>query len=104
MTSPMGPLIAQLESVDALDGPARAVARTVRGVIPDGTPKHILSGAWFGHAVHPIMTDIPIGVWTSAVILDWTGGEDKSVRRGSAHPGRRARFGRDRRHRLVGLG
>jgi len=25
--------------------------------------------------VHPIMTDIPIGAWTSSVLLDWMGGE-----------------------------
>ena len=29
----------------------------------------MLSGAWLGHAVHPIMTDIPIGAWTSSVIV-----------------------------------
>jgi uncharacterized membrane protein len=37
--------------------------------------KDVLSGAWLGHAVHPILSDIPIGTWTSAALLDWTGGE-----------------------------
>ena len=46
----------------------------VRGLIPDGAPKDVLSGAWLGHAVHPILTDIPIGAWTSSVLLDWIGG------------------------------
>jgi hypothetical protein len=36
----------------------------------------MLTGAWLGHALHPIMTDIPIGAWTSSVLLDWTGGRD----------------------------
>jgi hypothetical protein len=36
----------------------------------------VLSGAWLGHAVHPILSDIPIGAWTSAVLLDWTGGKE----------------------------
>ena len=35
-----------------------------------------MSGAWLGHALHPIVTDIPIGTWTSSVLLDWTGGEE----------------------------
>jgi uncharacterized membrane protein len=48
----------------------------VRGLIPDGVPKDVLSGMWLGHALHPIMTDIPIGAWTSSVLLDWTGGKD----------------------------
>ena len=48
----------------------------VRGLVPDGAPKDVLSGAWLGHALHPIMTDIPVGTWTSVVLLDWTGGEE----------------------------
>ena len=74
--SPLNALAARLESIDALDGPGQAAGRAIRGLIPDGVPKDALSGAWLGHAVHPIMTDIPIGTWTSAVLLDWTGGKD----------------------------
>jgi uncharacterized membrane protein len=74
--SPLNALAARLESVQALDGPAQLAGRTVRGLIPDGAPKAVLSGAWLGHALHPIMSDIPIGSWTSAVILDWTGGKE----------------------------
>jgi uncharacterized membrane protein len=75
-TSPLNALVAKLESIEALDGLARTAGRVVRGLVPDGAPKDALSGAWLGHAVHPIMTDIPIGTWTSSVLLDWTGGND----------------------------
>jgi hypothetical protein len=27
----------------------------------------------------PIMTDIPIGAWTSSILLDWIGGKDSRV-------------------------
>ena len=74
-SSPLNALAARLESVEALDGAGRTAGRTVRGVIPDGAPKDVLSGAWLGHAVHPILTDIPIGTWTSSVLLDWMGGD-----------------------------
>jgi uncharacterized membrane protein len=74
--SPLNSLVARLESAEALDGPGRTAGRTVRGLIPDGAPKDVLSGAWLGHALHPIMTDIPIGAWTSSVLLDWIGGSD----------------------------
>jgi uncharacterized membrane protein len=77
--APLNALTARLESVEALDGLARVAGRTVREVIPDGAPKDVLSGAWLGHALHPILTDIPIGVWTSSVLLDWTGGKDSRV-------------------------
>jgi uncharacterized membrane protein len=75
-SSPLNALVARLESVEALDGPAQVAGRTVRGLIPDGVRKDVLSGAWLGHAVHPILSDIPIGTWTSAVVLDWTGGKE----------------------------
>jgi hypothetical protein len=68
--SPLNSLVARLESVEALDGPGRTAGRVVRGLISDGAPKDVLSGAWLGHALHPIMTDIPIGTWTSSVLLD----------------------------------
>lgn len=74
--SPLNDAVAQLESVEALDGPGKAAGRTVRGLLPAGSaPKNVLSGAWLGHALHPMLTDVPIGVWTSSVVLDWTGGE-----------------------------
>ena len=73
--SPLNALVARLESVEALDGLGRTAGRTVRGLIPGGAPKDVLSGAWLGHALHPILTDIPIGAWTSSLVLDWTGGK-----------------------------
>ena len=75
-SSPLDALVARLESTEALDGPGRTAGRKVRGLIPDGALKDVLSGAWLGHALHPLLTDIPIGVWTSSVLLDWTGGQD----------------------------
>ncbi|HEX6712190.1 MAG TPA: DUF2231 domain-containing protein [Thermoleophilaceae bacterium] len=73
-TSPLNALAARLESVEALDGPGRTAGPAVRARIPAGAPKDALSGAWLGHAVHPILTDIPIGMWTSSILLDWIGG------------------------------
>jgi nitrite reductase/ring-hydroxylating ferredoxin subunit/uncharacterized membrane protein len=63
--------IAALEPVDA---PAAAVAKTVRDSVPAGPVKDALSGTYLGHALHPLLTDLPIGTWTSAVMLDWLGG------------------------------
>ncbi len=74
--SPLNALAARLESVEALDGVGRTAGRVVRELIPDGAAKDALSGTWLGHALHPILTDIPIGTWTSAVLLDWTGGRE----------------------------
>jgi len=72
----MNALAAQLESNETLDGLGRAAGHTVRRLISDGAVKDALSGAWLGHPLHPILTDVPIGVWTSSVLLDWTGGKE----------------------------
>src|SRR5688572_2776456 len=32
--------------------------------------KNSLHGVWLGHPLHPALTDVPIGAWTTAMILD----------------------------------
>ena len=71
-------LARRLGAVEALDAPAERIAATVRKKIPGGPVKDALSGTWLGHAFHPLMTDVPIGTWTSAVILDWIGGRESA--------------------------
>jgi nitrite reductase/ring-hydroxylating ferredoxin subunit/uncharacterized membrane protein len=59
-----------------LDGPAEAVAKWIRGVVPKGPVKDTLAGTPLGHALHPFLTDFPIGTWTSALLLDLFGGSE----------------------------
>lgn len=60
----------------ALDAPADTISRWIRRAVPHGPVKDALSGSWLGHAVHPMLTDVPIGLWTGALALDWLGGRD----------------------------
>ncbi len=32
--------------------------------------KNALHGTWLGHPLHPALTDVPLGAWTAAVVLD----------------------------------
>lgn len=32
--------------------------------------KNALHGTWLGHALHPVLTDVPLGAWTVALVLD----------------------------------
>lgn len=32
--------------------------------------KNFLHGTWLGHPLHPVLTDVPIGAWSAAAILD----------------------------------
>jgi nitrite reductase/ring-hydroxylating ferredoxin subunit/uncharacterized membrane protein len=64
-----------LAGLDALDGPAKRIGKAVRGIFRPGPVKDALSGTWLGHTLHPLLTDVTIGTFTSAVMLDWLGGE-----------------------------
>ncbi len=47
--------------------------------IPDwlsqGQRGWFLRGEWLGHTLHPMLTDFPIGCWTTAALLDVIGGK-----------------------------
>jgi uncharacterized membrane protein len=38
-----------------------------------------MRGRPLGHALHPALTDLPIGFWTSAVVLDLAGGRKRAA-------------------------
>lgn len=35
--------------------------------------KTFLNGSWLGHPLHPALTDVPIGAWTTALLFDLLG-------------------------------
>jgi nitrite reductase/ring-hydroxylating ferredoxin subunit len=74
--TPLDPLIDRLESAAALDAPAKAIGSRIRSLIPAGAVKEAVSGTWLGHAVHPMLTDVVIGSFLSATLLDLVGGDD----------------------------
>jgi nitrite reductase/ring-hydroxylating ferredoxin subunit/uncharacterized membrane protein len=69
-------LAAATGELEALDAPAKRLAKVVRSALPGGPVKDVLSGTFLGHPLHPLLTDLPIGSWTSALMLDWVGGPD----------------------------
>jgi nitrite reductase/ring-hydroxylating ferredoxin subunit len=64
----------RLDATDAIDRVAGPVHQRVTAVLPSGPVKDVLHGVWLGHPLHPVLTDLPIGFWTSAVVLDLVGG------------------------------
>jgi uncharacterized membrane protein len=67
-------LVEQLEGATALDPVVNAVRPLAAALVADPARRDLLRGAWLGHALHPVLTDVPIGMWTSAVVLDLVGG------------------------------
>jgi nitrite reductase/ring-hydroxylating ferredoxin subunit len=83
------PLAERIEEIQQLDGPAQALKSLVdRYVHPRSEVKDLLSGTWLGHPLHPVLTDVVLGAWTSSFLLDLI-------------PGRRTRKASDR---LVDIG
>ena len=65
-----------IEEAEALDAVAEPLQQAIRAVVPqDSQLKDVLSGTWLGHPVHPPLTDVVIGAWTSALALDLVGGD-----------------------------
>jgi uncharacterized membrane protein len=54
-------------SLDRLDG---ALSDAV-GRLPERA-RSVLEGQWLGHPLHPVLTDLPIGFWTTSWLLDLT--------------------------------
>ena len=69
----------RLEDATVLDRPVRALEPKVRALFGTGTRGSVLRGEWLGHAVHPLLTDVVLGTWTSATVLDLVGGPDSST-------------------------
>ncbi len=67
-------LVERLGRIEALDAAAKPASKAVARAVAARPLKDLLSGSWLGHPFHPLLTDIPIGAWTSAFVLDLVGG------------------------------
>ena len=67
-------LVARVEHEKRLDTAVGALTGWIERLVPTGGARDALHGVWLGHPLHPVLTDLPIGAWTSAAILDIVGG------------------------------
>jgi nitrite reductase/ring-hydroxylating ferredoxin subunit/uncharacterized membrane protein len=80
-TSSMEPLAREtiaerIEGLGALDALAEPLQKAVRASVPqESRLKDLLSGTWLGHPLHPALTDVVVGAWSSALLLDLLGGD-----------------------------
>ncbi len=68
-------LIEQIEGATQLDKYTKPVVDAVQKAVQPTAVRNALSGTMIGHPAHPMLTDLPIGAWTSAAILDVFGGK-----------------------------
>ena len=65
-----------IERLTGVDDVAATLQQAVGKIVPqESRRKDLLSGTWLGEPVHPPLTDVVIGCWTSAVLLDLLAGK-----------------------------
>lgn len=78
--------LSKLVEHPALDRIAEPLSDGVRRAYEAAGPagqqaKNLAHGVWLGHPLHPVLTDVPIGAWTTALALDVAGGSDPGMQR-----------------------
>lgn len=63
-------LVTRLENEEVLDPLVSKVGALVDRVIAPSSVRSVLRGQWLGHAVHPALTDLPLGLFTATNVLD----------------------------------
>src|SRR5690349_5936897 len=66
------------EQTETLDHWADQLQELLNTAVSQGGPaarrvKNWLNGVWLGHALHPALTDVPIGAWCAGAMLDLVG-------------------------------
>ncbi len=60
------------EAIPFLDKAADVVQPKVQDLVEKGgeTARFVLDGVWFEAPLHPVLTDVPVGSWTAAIVFD----------------------------------
>lgn len=79
-----GELIASQNWLEKLADPVQNWVKNFYGTPGKSTLttlKNFLNGVWLGHPLHPALTDIPIGAWTTTLVLDtiWLANENPDL-------------------------
>jgi len=64
-----------IERASVLDKAVDLDVRAVRAVAKPKALRQLLHGVPFGHPLHPLMVQVPLGAWISAAVLDAIGGK-----------------------------
>lgn len=67
-------LALRLEEDGRLDAAVDALRPTADALVAEPARRDLLLGKAMGHSLHPLLTDVPIGAWVSALALDLVGG------------------------------
>ncbi|NKZ03470.1 Rieske (2Fe-2S) protein [Actinomadura latina] len=69
-------MVRRLERAEALDKAAKPLSKVVQRAVRPRFVRNALSGTNIGHPLHPALTDVTIGAWSMATLLDAIGGRE----------------------------
>ena len=91
-TLPAAAWAERLEDTESLDRVVEIVRPFGDWFVAEPARRDLLRGAWLGHAVHPTLTDVPVGLWTAASTpspmsrwAEWSGAPTEQQRVGVVH-------------------
>jgi nitrite reductase/ring-hydroxylating ferredoxin subunit len=70
---PYQQVIAALEAIPGLENLSEWLVTALEPVTRHRPLMDLLHGRWLGHALHPALSDVPIGMWASVPLLDLIG-------------------------------
>lgn len=63
-------LVDAMEGAERLDNVISRVRTVAQKLVEPAPLRRLLSGTDIGHPMHPVLVQLPIGLWTSALVLD----------------------------------
>jgi nitrite reductase/ring-hydroxylating ferredoxin subunit/uncharacterized membrane protein len=76
----MGLLVGErVERVESLDPVGDRLSGVVRRVLRPQWLRDVLHGVPLGHALHPVLVQLPVGAWMSAAVLDALPGQKRAA-------------------------
>jgi nitrite reductase/ring-hydroxylating ferredoxin subunit len=69
-SAPVDHVVERIENAGPLDPVVKAVRAAVNKALGPQSFRDVLHGVWLGHPLHPVLTDVPIGAWSAAAVVD----------------------------------
>jgi nitrite reductase/ring-hydroxylating ferredoxin subunit len=72
-------MIAAVEGIPGLEELSEWLVKALEPVTRQRSLMDLLHGRWFGHALHPALSDVPLGMWMSVPALDLIGDDAGAI-------------------------
>jgi len=76
---PYAEMIAAIEGIPGLESLSEWLVKALDPITRQRTLMDLLHGRWLGHALHPALSDVPLGMWMSVPALDLIGDDGGAI-------------------------